>query len=55
MEKYIWIEKNYNNNLNQQITINFSMTIFGPYFNKSQSWSFFGWKLIFFSPYMYNK
>ncbi len=30
------------------------MTILGPYFQKSQSWSFFV-GLIFFSPNMYTK
>jgi len=41
MEKQIWIEKNYNKKFNQQITMNFWMTKFGPYFQKSLSWSFF--------------
>jgi hypothetical protein len=48
-EKKIWIEKNYNKKFNQQIIMNFQMTKFGPYFQKSQSWSFFV-GLIFFPP-----
>jgi hypothetical protein len=36
-----WVEKNYNKNFNQQITMDFLMTRFGPYFQKSQSWFFF--------------
>jgi hypothetical protein len=47
--KKIWIEKNYNRNFNQQITMDFWMTRFGLSFQKSQSWSFFlDW--YFFSP-----
>jgi hypothetical protein len=42
------IEKNYKKNFNQQITKDFWMTKFRPYFQKSQSWSFFI-ILIFFS------
>ncbi len=34
--------------------MDFQMTIFGPYFQKSQSWSFFV-RLIFFSSNMCNK
>jgi hypothetical protein len=34
-----WIEKNYNKNFNQQITMDFWMTKFGPYFPKSLFWS----------------
>jgi hypothetical protein len=30
--KKIWIEKNYNKKFNQQITMDFWMTKFGPYF-----------------------
>jgi hypothetical protein len=41
MEKYIWIEKNYNKNFNQQITMDFWMIEFEPYFQKFLSWSFF--------------
>jgi hypothetical protein len=37
MEKQIWIEKNYNKNFNQKITMDFWMTKFGSYFQKSQS------------------
>jgi hypothetical protein len=33
--------KNYNKNFNQQITMDIWMTKFGPYFQKSQFWSFF--------------
>jgi len=54
MEKQIWIEKNYNKNFNQQIIMDFWMTRFGLYFQKSQSWSFFV-GLIFFLPNMYVK
>jgi hypothetical protein len=43
-----WIEKNYNKNFNQQITMDFWLIKFGPYFQKSQYWSFFV-GLIFFS------
>jgi hypothetical protein len=43
----IWIEKKYNRIFNQQ-TMDFLITKFGPYFQKSQSWSFFV-GLIFFS------
>jgi len=43
-----WIEKKYNKNFNEQLTMNFWMTKFGPYFQKSQSWSFFCWIDIFF-------
>jgi hypothetical protein len=32
--KKTWIEKNYNKKFNQQITIDFWMTKFGPYFPK---------------------
>jgi hypothetical protein len=32
--KKTWIEKNYNKKFNQQITIDFWMTKFGPYFLK---------------------
>jgi hypothetical protein len=42
-----WIEQNYNKNFNQQITMDFWMTKFGPHFPKSLSWSFFV-GLIFF-------
>jgi hypothetical protein len=45
--KNIWIEKNYNKNSNQQITMDFCMIRFGPYFQKPLSWSFFV-GLIFF-------
>jgi hypothetical protein len=45
------IEKIYN--FNKQITMDFWMTKFGQYFQKSQSWSFFV-GLIFFPPNMYN-
>jgi hypothetical protein len=55
MEKQIWIEKHYNKKFNQQITMDLMiMTVFGPYFQKSQSWSFFV-GLIFLSLNMYNK
>jgi hypothetical protein len=30
-----WIEKHYNKNFNQQIIMDFQMTRFGPYFQKS--------------------
>jgi hypothetical protein len=40
MEKQIWIEKNYNKKFNQQITMDFWMTKFGPHFQKSQSYVF---------------
>jgi hypothetical protein len=43
------IEKNYYKKFNQQIAMDFWMTKFGPYFQKSLSWSFFV-GLIFFSP-----
>jgi hypothetical protein len=36
-----WIEKKYNKNFNQQTIMNFWMTKFGPYFQKSPSWSFY--------------
>jgi hypothetical protein len=45
--KKIWIEKNYDKNFNQEVTMDFWMTKFEPYFQKSQSWSFF-FGLIFF-------
>jgi hypothetical protein len=44
----MWIEKNYNKNSNQQVTMDFWMIKFGLYFQKSLSWSFFV-ELIFFS------
>ncbi len=53
MEKHIWIEKHYNKNFDKQITMDFWLTKFGPYFQKSQSWSFFV-GLMYFSPNMYN-
>jgi hypothetical protein len=37
MEKQIRIEKTYNKNFNQEIIMDFWMTKFGPYFQKSQS------------------
>jgi hypothetical protein len=49
-----WIEKNYNKKINQQITMDSSMTKFGPNFLKSLSWLFFV-GLIFFPPNMYVK
>jgi hypothetical protein len=48
--KKIWIEKNHNKNFNQQITMDFWMTKFGPYFQKPQSWSFFVGLIFVFSP-----
>jgi len=54
MEKKKWIEKNYNKKINQQITMDSSMTKFGPNFLKSLSWLFFV-GLIFFPPNMYVK
>jgi hypothetical protein len=46
--------ENYNKKFNEQKIMDFWMTIFGPYFQKSQSLSFFV-RLIFFSLNMYNK
>jgi hypothetical protein len=48
------IEKNYNKNFNKQITMDFWIIIFEPYFQKFQSWSFFV-GLNFFSPNIYDK
>jgi hypothetical protein len=42
-----WIEQNYSKNYNQQIVMEFWMTGFGSYFQKSQSWSFFIGLIIF--------
>jgi hypothetical protein len=49
----IWIEDKYNKNFNQQITMNFWMTKFGPFFQKSLSWSILCW-IDIFSPYILN-
>ncbi len=43
-----WIKKNYNKNFNKQIIMDFWMTKFGPYFQKSQSWWFFVGLMFFF-------
>jgi hypothetical protein len=50
-----WIEKNYEKKKkkHQQINMDFWMIRFGPYFQKSQSSSFFVGS-IFFPPSMYN-
>ncbi len=52
--KKIWIEKNYNRNFNQQITMDFLMTRFGLSF-KSPNLGHFFWIDIFFPPNTYNK
>jgi hypothetical protein len=44
-----WIEKNHNKNFKQQITMDFGMTKFEPYFLNSLSWSFFVRLIFFFS------
>jgi hypothetical protein len=50
-----WIEKHYNKNFDQQIAMNFWMTKFGPYFQKSISSGHFLLNWYFFPPNMYIK